>query len=173
MRQKPRLASFEMLQSVAPGASDTRALVKHSLATEQSPEVLVQALAALQSGAAEPEEADQIVAQLKSLSQHADPAVRRQSITQLGQWDKTGEGAERLTQALADRAPEMRSAAIFAIAQTGVRSESVKTALMGVVNNPQEGRDVRGSALQVLERFSLSEEEYASYTKARAQMLAM
>jgi hypothetical protein len=168
-----RKYGFEMLQSVAPDSSDTRTLIRRSLATEQSPEVLVPALAALQAGAAEPEDADQIIAQLKSLSQHADPAVRRQSITQLGQWDKKGEGADRLTQALADHAPEVRSAAIFAIAQTGVRSEAVKVGLMGVLNNPQESKDVRGSALQVLERFSLSKEEYASYTRARAQMLAM
>lgn len=168
-----RKFGFEMLQGVAPDSSDTRLLVRRSLETEQSPEVLVQALATLQAGAAEPEEADQIVAQLKSLAQHADPAVRGQSLTQLGQWDKKGEGADRLTQALADRAPEVRSAAIFAIAQTGVRSDVVKAALMGVVNNPQENKDVRGSALQVLERFSLSKEEYASFTRARAQMLAM
>jgi hypothetical protein len=168
-----RKYGFEMLQSLAPDSVDTRALVKRTLATEQSPEVLAQALAALKSGAAEPEEAEQIVAQLKGLSQHADPAVRSQSITQLGQWDKRGEGADRLSQALADRVPEVRSAAIFAIAQTGVRSDAVKAALMAVVNNPQENKDVRGSALQVLERFSLSKEEYANFTKARAQMLAM
>jgi hypothetical protein len=165
-----RKYGFEMLQSLAPDAPETRNLARHALATEQSPEVLVQALATLKSAAAEPEEAELVVAQLKNLAQHADPAVRSQSIMQLGQWDKKGEGGERLSQALADRAPEVRQSAIFAIAQTGLRSDAVKAALMGMVNNAQESRDVRGSALQALERFSLSKEEYASFAQARAQM---
>lgn len=168
-----RKYGFELLQALAPNSPETRNIVMHALATEQSPEVLVQALATLKSVATEPQEADLIVTQLKSLSQHADPAVRSQSIMQLGQWDKQGEGGERLSQALADRAPEVRQSAIFAIAQAGVRSDAVKAALMGMVNNAQESRDVRGSALQVLERFSLSKEEYASVAQARAQMLGL
>jgi hypothetical protein len=165
-----RKYGFEMLQSVAPDAPDTRILVRRTLATEQSPEVLVQALATLQSPIAEPEEADAMVAQLKTLSQHADPAVRSLSLQQLGQWDKRGEGAEHLAQALMDSEPEVRQSAIFAIAQSGIRSDSVKLALMGLVNNLQESRDVRGSALQALERFSLSKAEYASFAQARAQL---
>lgn len=168
-----RKFGFEMLQSVAPDSPEVRSIARRTLATEQSPEVLVQALAALKAGATEPEESDQIVAQLKSLAQHADASVRSQSIAQLAQWDKKGEGAERLSQALADPAPEVRQAAIFAIAQSGVRSETVKAALMGLMNNPQESREVRGSALQVLERFSLSKEEVASFHQARTRLQAM
>lgn len=165
-----RKAGFDMLQSLAPDAPATRELVKRTLATEQSPEVLVQALATLTSAAAEPDETSAIVAQLGRLAQHPDPAVRSASITQLGRWDKTGEGAGRLAQALADPSPEVRQAAVFAIAQTGARSESLKSALLALVSNPQETRDVRGSALQVLERFSLSKEEYAVFTQARARL---
>ncbi len=165
-----RKYGFELLQSVAPDAPETRSLVKRTLASEQAPEVLVQALATLQSSVAEPEESRMMVAQLKTLAQHADPAVRSVSIQQLGQWDKHGDGADQLAQALTDRAPEVRHAAIFAIAQSSVRSETAKAALMGLVNNPQESKDVRGSALQALERFSLSKEEYARFAQARAQL---
>ena len=165
-----RKYGFEMLQSVAPDSAETRSLVKRTLQTEQSPEVLVQALGTLQSAAAEPEEADLMVGQLQTLAQHADPAVRSLAIQKLGQWDKKGEGAERLSQALSDRAPEVRTAAIFAISQSNVRSDGVKATLMAMVNNTQESRDVRGSALQALERFSLTKEEYASVAQARSQL---
>jgi hypothetical protein len=168
-----RKFGFEMLQSVAPDSPEVRTIARRTLASEQAPEVLVQALAALKSGATEPEEADQVVAQLTSLARHADPAVRSASIAQLGQWDKKGEGAERLSQALADSAPQVRQAAIFAIAQNGVRSEAIKSALMTLLNNPQESREVRGSALQVLERFSLSKEEVASFNQARSRIQQM
>lgn len=165
-----RKYGFEMLQSVAPDSPETRTLVKRTLQTEQSPEVLVQALATLQSATAEPEEAELMVAQLQTLAQHADPAVRSLSIQKLGQWDKTDEGAERLSQALSDRAPEVRQAAIFALSQAGVRSAGAKAGLIAMVNNAQESGDLRGSALQALERFSLSREEYASIAQARAQL---
>lgn len=165
-----RKYGLEMLQSLAPDAPETRALVRRTLASEQSPEVLVQALGTLQSTMLDPEEAAQIVAQLKNLAQHADPAVRSRSLAQLGQWDKSGQGAEQLALALADRAPEVRQAAVFAIAQNGGRSDSVKAALIGLVNNAQESRDVRGSALQVLERFALTKEEYAGLAAARARI---
>lgn len=165
-----RKYGFEMLQSVAPDSAETRSLVKRTLQTEQSPEVLVQALGTLQSAAAEPEDAELMVAQLQTLAQHADPAVRSLAIQKLGHWDKKGEGAEQLSQALSDRAPEVRQAAIFAISQANVRSDGVKATLMAMVNNAQESRDVRGSALQALERFSLSKEEYASVAQARSQL---
>lgn len=168
MNAAERKYGLELLQGLAPDSPETRSLVRRTLASEQSPDVLVQALATLQSSAVDPEESDQIVAQLKTLAQHADPAVRSQSIAQLGQWDKSGQGADRLLQALADPAPQVRQAAVFAIAQNGVKSDSVKTALIGLVNNSQESKDIRGSAIQVLERFSLSKEEYANFARARA-----
>ncbi|MGX4643860.1 HEAT repeat domain-containing protein [Massilia sp. SYSU DXS3249] len=164
-----RQAGFEMLRSLAPDAPETRALVRRTLATEQSPELLAQALSTLQSGAADPEEAAQMVAQLASLAQHADPAVRSASIRQLGLWDKGGESGERLSQALADGAPEVRQAAIFAIAQAGVRTPAAKAALLALAGNPLETRAVRGSAMQVLERFALSKEEYAALAPLRGQ----
>jgi hypothetical protein len=165
-----RKYGFEMLQSVAPDSPETRSLVRRTLQSEQSPEVLVQAMGTLQTGGADPEEAAAMVAQLKTLAQHPDPAVRSLGIQQLGQWDKKGEGTERLVLALSDRVPEVRQAAVFAIAQSSVRSDSAKAALVAMVNDPQETRDARGSALQALERFALSREEYASVAQTRAQL---
>lgn len=163
-----RRYGLEMLHSLAPDAPETRSLVRQAL-SEHGSEVLLPALAALSATGADPDEAAAVIAQLKTLSQHADPTVRGMSITQLSQWDKTGEHASRLTQALGDRAPEVRQAAVFAIAQSGVRSEAAKTALMALAANPQESRDVRGSALQVLERFPLNKEEHAWFAQARAR----
>ena len=165
-----RQAGFAMLHSLAPDTLETRALVRRTLAAEQSPAVLAQALATLQPGAHDPEEAGQMVAQLTSLAQHADPAVRSASIRQLGQWDKSGESEARLTQALADAVPEVRQAAIFAIAQTSVRSPGTKAALLALAGNPLEAREVRGSAMQVLERFALTREEYAAIAPLQAQV---
>jgi hypothetical protein len=168
-----RKYGLEMLQQLAPATPETRSMIRRTLATEQSPEVLAQALATLQTSVADPEETEAIVVQLKALAQHADPAVRSASIYRLAQWDKTGQGGDRLAQALTDRAPDVRQAAIFAIGQNGSRSDALKAALIAVVNNAQESKDVRGSALQVLERFALTKEEYASLAQSRARITGM
>lgn len=164
-----RKEGYAMLQQMAPDSAEMRNLLVQALTTEQSPENLVQAVAALQPAAVDPREANAIISQLGILAQHADPAVRSQSILQLAQWDKTGASHNRLTQALADPAQEVRQAAIFAIAQSGVRNDDVKLALLNVINSASESRATKGSALQVLERFQLSKDEYDRYMQMRAQ----
>lgn len=165
-----RKEGYAMLQQMAPDSPELRAVLKQALATEQSPDVLTQAIAALQPAMVDPAESDAIVSQLRNLSQHQDPTVRSQSIHQLAQWDKKGAAQDRLIQALGDSAPEVRQAAIFAAAQSAPRSESLKAALLGMIANPNETREIKGSALQVLEQFSLNKEEYARYTQARTQI---
>jgi hypothetical protein len=164
-----RKEGYAMLQQMGPDSPEMRNLLKQALASEQSPELLAQAIAALRPGAVDPAESEAILAQLGNLAQHADPAVRSQSVLQLAQWDKTGASQNRLAQALNDPAPEVRQAAIFAVAQSGARSDALKSALLGIVANGGESKAVKGSALQVLERFSLSKEEYARYMQARTQ----
>lgn len=164
-----RKEGYAMLQQIGPDSPEMRNLLKQALSTEQSPELLAQAVAALRPGAVDPGESDAILAQLGNLTQHADPAVRSQSVLQLGQWDKTGANQGRLAQALGDPVPEVRQAAIFAVAQSGARSDALKSALLGIINNNNESKAVKGSALQVLERFSMSKEEYARYMQARTQ----
>lgn len=164
-----RKEAYAMLQQMAPDSPEMRNLLKQALTSEQSPELLAQAVAALRPGAIDPTESEAIMAQLGSLAQHADPTVRSQSVLQLGQWDKTGASQGRLAHALADPSPQVRQAAIFAVAQSGARSDTLKSTLMGIINNGAESKEIKGSALQVLERFPLSKEEYARYMQARAQ----
>lgn len=164
-----RKEGYAMLQQMAPDSPEMRNLLKQALASEQSPELLAQAVAALRPGAVDPAESEAILAQLGTLAQHADPAVRGQSVLQLAQWDKTGASQGRLAQAMNDPVAEVRQAAIFAVAQSGARSDALKSALMGIIGNGAESKAVKGSALQVLERFALSKDEYARYTQARAQ----
>ncbi len=165
-----RQEGYAMLQQMAPDSAEMRNVLKQALASEQSPQVLAQAVAALRPTAVDPTESAAIVSQLSNLAQHPDPAVRSQSILQLAQWDKDGARQDRLTSAMADPVPEVRQAAIFAAAQSGTRNDNVKAALLGVINNASESKEVKGSALQVLERFSLTKDEYSRYTQARAQI---
>jgi hypothetical protein len=165
-----RKEGMMLLRQMPENAPEVRNTVKQILATEQSPDVLVQALSALRPSVVDPSESDAIVAQLRTLAQNPDPTVRSQSLLQLVQWDKNGSANQQLSQALNDPQAEVRQAAIFAVAQSGNRSDSVKASLMSMINSQSESKEVKGSALQALERFSLNKEEYASYNQARAQV---
>lgn len=172
-----RKDGLSMLQNLGSDTSDVRAVVLQTMARDKSPDVLRMALAALrpppEGNTAPPDakEAAAVVAQLQELTTNADPAIRQQSLLQLAQWDKTGSSQAQWTQALADQSPEVRQAAVTAIAQSGTQSDTVKAALMGLAGNQSERRDVRGSALQVLGQFNLSKEEAASYSQLKAQIL--
>ncbi|HJV95931.1 MAG TPA: HEAT repeat domain-containing protein, partial [Albitalea sp.] len=166
-----RREGLEMLQHLAPDSPEVRKVVRNALATEQSPDILVAALGALGPAAAPSAESDGIVTQLRTLAQHADPTVRSQSVLQLAQWDKSGSAQATLSQALADPSAEVRQAAVFALAQSNIRSDSAKAALLAIAGNANESRPLRGSALQALERFEMSKEEHAVYSQARSQVL--
>ncbi len=164
-----REEGFAMLMRLSPDSPEVRKLVRQALATEQSPAVLSQAVAALTPGVVANSEAAGVVAQLDQLAQHADPAVRSQSLLQLAQWDKSGQVEGRLSQALNDQSPEVRNAAVAAIGESGIRSDSMKAALLGILANSAERSEVKDGALYALTRFSLSPDEYALYSRERAE----
>ncbi len=178
-----RKDGLELLRNRSTDSQEVRDILRETLTSERDPALLVQALAALQPpelneqnagkplSAATAAEAAATVTQLQGLAANADPTVRSQSLLQLAQWDKTGGSVAQWTQALTDPTPQVRLAGVFAIAQSGTQADSAKQALIQVVNNVNESKDVRGSAVQVLEGFTLSKAEAASYSQFRSQVL--
>lgn len=165
-----RQDGFEMLKQLSQSSPEVRNLIRQAIASEQSPAVLSEAVAALTPTVVAAPEAEAIVAQLNQLSQHQDASVRSQSILQLAQWDKTGNAAGRLNSSLADPSVEVRQAAVVAIAETANRSDDTKNALMQVIRNASESAQVKDGALFALQRFSLSKAEHDVYVQARAQV---
>jgi hypothetical protein len=178
-----RKDGFAMLQNRSGDSPEVRAIILQGLSGEKTPEVIMLALGALKPPGSDGNNPSQtnmqvpdaaaIVAQLQKLSTNADADIRLQSILQLAEWDKSGSSQAQWSQALRDQSPQVRQAAVTAIAQSGIQSEAVKAALLGVANNPEENKDVRGAALQVLERFTLSKEEAANSSHLRSQILGL
>ena len=165
-----RQDGFEMLKQLSQTSPEVRNLVRQALASEQSPTVLKEAVAALTPTVVAAPEAEAIVAQLNELSQHQDASVRSQSILQMAQWDKTGNAEGRINSAMSDPSAEVRQAAVVAVAETAGRSADTKNALMQVVRNPSESPQVKDGALYALQRFSLSKAEHELYVQARVQV---
>jgi hypothetical protein len=71
-----------------------------------------------------------------------------------------GESIPFVKRALADEAPEVRSAAVVSIIENGVRSDELKQMLMRIAHAREESPGSRTNAVIALERFALSGEEY-------------
>jgi hypothetical protein len=175
-----RKDGLTMLQNLSSDLPEVRPIILQTLARDKSPDVIMMALAALRppaesstSNMPAAKDAAAVVAQLQELTKNADPNIRLQSIVQLAQWDKADSSQEHWAQALADQSPQVRQAAVTAIAQSGTQSDLVKAALMNMANNQNENKDVRGNALQVLERFTLSKDEAANFGQLRSQVLGL
>lgn len=175
-----RKDGFIMLQNLSSESPEVRPIILQALSGDRKPEEVMLALAALRppvdAGShslqtnGQGADAAAIVAQLKMLTRNADPDIRQQSILQLAHWDKTDSSQQQWAQALADQSPQVRQAAVTAIAQSGTRSDTVKAALLGLANDPNESKDVRGNALQVLDSFKLSQDESANLDQLRSQI---
>lgn len=178
-----RKDGFTMLQNLSGDVPDVRPIILQALSDGKTPDAIMLALVALKPPGsagnnvprtnAQAADTAAIVAQLQHLTRNADPDIRLQSILQLAQWDKAGSSHAQWSQALADQSPQVRQAAVIAIAQSGTQSDAVKAALLHMANNPNESKDVRGNALQVLEGFTLSKDEAANFSQLRSQILGL
>ena len=171
---------FVLLQNLPNDLPEVRPIILQTLSANQSTESVLLALAALKPPAPNGDATSPnvsataystaLVTALQNLTRNPAPEVRIESLLQLAQRDQTGGSQEHWANALADPAPRVREAALVAIAQAGAKSERVKSALLGMANNPKESNDVRGSALQVLEGIAVSKEEARDLAKLRAQI---
>ncbi|MBI3727936.1 MAG: HEAT repeat domain-containing protein [Burkholderiales bacterium] len=167
-----RQAALSMLGNLNINLQEERELILLSLNNQQTPAVTLQALAALKAPAptgidAPPKPGDNslpgnadtkttaaVIRQLQSLTENPDASVRSRSISQLAQWDKNDSSLSYFSAALNDQTPEVRQAAIFALAQSGANAETVKQLLTSLVNNTSENTIIKTSARQVLERLA-------------------
>jgi hypothetical protein len=165
-----RKDGFELLQVRAMEQSpEVRDFAISTLQTEQDPAIVSLAAGILRYATIEPTQAETIKAQLYSLTQHRDATVRAQSVQTLALLDKTGAAENSLYQALSDQASEVRQAAIQAIGESGRHSERLKAGLLNILGSEQ-APGTKLSALTVLEGLPLNQTEYATYTKARAEV---
>lgn len=164
-----RRDGYTLLQKMLATTPETRSLIGQTLAAEQDPTVLTQAIQALGSEPATVAERAGIVSQLRGLTAHADPDVRAQSVRHLALWDK-GNAEAALTQALSDQMPTVRSIAATSVRESGLRSEGLKSTLMAMLTDPMEDNSVRYSAAVAMEELSMTTDEQATYVQSRGEI---
>jgi hypothetical protein len=166
-----RGAGFELLARLRP-TPESYAIAMQAVAEDTDPTALAGALIALRSpGLPSNADARQLLPRFIALAHHPDALVRAHAIQQLSDWDKTGEQATPIVlDALSDPDRLIREAAVGAVMIGGLRSEGLKGALLHTAGNPGEDPMLRGSALQALERFALTDAEQAQYRAGRGEL---
>lgn len=146
--------------------AEVRDVLLQRLRDERDP-ALLRTLADMATPAVLPaEDSARLAEGLRTLSNHADPALRAAGLTQLAQWDRSPALEERLHAALSDPAPEVREAAVVGIGVGQARSERLKRALLALLSDPDVSAQTRHSALFALQGFALDRREYEIYRMA-------
>lgn len=168
-----RRDGFDVLRITGYKVPEVRKLALQALATEQDPTILSNAIGALHPTIAPEPESAAVLQQLRRFARHSDAEVRAQSVRGLAAWDKTGESPPYLQQALADPAPQVRSAAVVSIIENRVRTDELKRILMRIAAAAEESPGLRTNAVIALERFALSSDEYAQILQSAMQADAL
>jgi HEAT repeats len=166
-----RGAGFELLARLRP-TPEQYAMAMRAVFEDTDPTALAGALIALRSpGLPSNADARQLLPRFIVLTHYPDPLVRGHAIQQLSDWDKSGEQATPIVlDAISDPDRLVREAAVGAVMIGELRSERLKGALLRTAGNAGEDPMLRGSALQALDRFPLTDAEQAQFRAGQDEL---
>ena len=166
-----RGAGFELLARLRP-TPEQYAMAMRAVFEDTDPTALAGALMALHSpGLPSNADARQLLPRFIGLTHYPDPLVRGHAIQQLSDWDKSGEQATPIVlEAVSDPDRLVREAAVGAVMIGGLHSEDLKRALLRTAGNSGEDPTLRGSALQALDRFPLTDAEQAQFRAGQDEL---
>lgn len=165
-----RADGYRLLSSLPLDDQMVRARVLRGLHEESDPAALSALVSGMHPGLLAAEDAGPIGAELMGLVLHPDPRVRAGVLPQLPAWAGAAQLEGPCFDALVDRDPGVRAAAIAAIGVSGVRSPRLLDALFSLAANRDEAAEHRHNALQALMGFSLSRAEVDLYRLLQADV---
>ncbi len=138
---------------------EVHALALQTLHTEQDSQVLVHLLGKLDAPIDLYGKDAEMLGALHGLLASRSPDVRAQSMLQLLQWDEFGNLEGFVYQSLNDSSPAVRLSAATVIGLIDTRSETLKSALITLRDNPQESPDLRETAASAINRINLMQQD--------------
>lgn len=163
-----QLAGLELLAKLDMPSEEVLQITTGIIATKQAePDVIMAAVHALPKSGIAPDNQNAILQDLSQLAQSNDNAgVRSASIFKVGELAKDADDLSVVTNMLtANNETDDRISAAMAIQQSNVVDDQLKQTLINHMSNPEELWEIRRLSAQSLERFKLSEDEYAAYQR--------
>jgi len=165
-----QIAGLDLLSRVQPRNDEARDVAIDLLSSGNDPQLLIATMNVLATPSknATADQRQLLNDNLGNLANHYDPAVRSQSLSLMGRWDKNSSTArESLTRGLTDRDPDVRSSAAFAV--KGIRNpdNNVIDGLLFIAEKTDEKKSARYAALSALEQIQLAGNHLRRYTLAK------
>jgi hypothetical protein len=166
-----RRDGFEMLHAIQASSREARNLLLDALAVEQDPKALSAAIVSLSpSGADAPQEASRVLERLDRLAEHPSPEVRAEILLARARWVGSERSEEIILSGITDAQPDVREAAMDALAERSVRSDRVKAALLKIAIVESDRPTERRRAVAALEDFTLTAQEHAALAELRDRL---
>ena len=149
---------LELLSRIQPHNSEARDISIELLGIESDPDFLVSTMNVLATPGTNASDAQKqlLLDNMALLSTHQEESVRAHSIALLGRWAKDDLAVTNtLTAALSDSSAHVRARAASALNGTGNSSDQVIYGLLAVLENPDEVKTTRQTAMLALQRLSL------------------
>lgn len=168
-----RIDGYNLLRTAQLSSPDARAILLDSLDREEDETALAAAVSAL-SPESNPsgEDKARVVSELNELNQHSSSQVRAEVVLAMSRWNPGTQTESMIRGALTGSEEDLREAALTALAESPVRSEEMKSALVSVVNNAQLDSVTRWRALDTVGSYDLTAKERQTVALVRQSLPA-
>lgn len=150
---------LELLSRLQPNNDKAREIAIGLLASETSPDMLVATMNVLATPAstASATQKQMILDNISLLSTHSDENVRAHSMALMGRWAKNDPNViDTLTYGLNDTSSHVRARAVSALSGTANPDQRVVSGLFSLLENTDELKTTRQTAMLALQRLTLS-----------------
>ena len=141
---------------------DGRNSLLEQLTNLNQPEELSNALLAFSPQIVSASQRQDIIDQLSPYLNHTDDIVRNAAVESLSRWADSDQ-SYILEQALTDSSDRVRQAAVFAAFTSTIKSDYIKTILLGIMRDDNESWPLRMDAHNALTGYTLQGQEYDEF----------
>lgn len=138
---------------------EVHALALETLRSEKDTQILVHLLSRLDAPIDLYGKDGEMLSTLHGLLSHSSADVRTQTLLQLLQWEDFTSLEGYVYQALNDSSPAVRLSAATVISLIDSRSETLKSALVTLRDNPEETADIHQTAAAAINRIELMQQD--------------
>lgn len=157
---------LELLSRIQPHNSEARDISIELLGVESDPDFLVSTMNVFATPGTNTSESQKqmLLDNVSLLSTHQEESVRAHSIALLGRWAKNDlTTTPTLIAALSDTSAHVRARAATAVTGTSTPNQEMIASLFALLENPDEVKTTRQTAMLALQRMQLSQSQQTQF----------
>jgi hypothetical protein len=166
-----QLAALDMMQYWATSNTEAQHLIEQVLHADANPEVLRKALVLLNSEQLSDYQTGALQPRLLALATHPVAEVRATALAKLAEGQAYQPGLESpLLQGIQDPSDVVKISAIYALAKSQIRSDSVRQSLLALAEQTSASFAARSAAIGALTDFAITADEKRRIARAQSEL---